>query len=498
MTKIPHPQIISINQDSVRNNQTGLGVNGYDSLIGTNFDRGLVLNPEDVSTFSRLHRVCWQIQKVCEYFPDEMTKKWGKLNISTDLKLEKNIQSKIDKLKHIFREGQTWANLYGGALYVRFVEDGKELDEPVDWSQAKSVDYSRVFDRWELSLTLNHDLVTVDPYNPEYYTFFSYSPHYSQSLIRTGQRIHRDRILRFRGVSLPPYEQIINNGWEDSVLQTFLKPLKTYLTGLGYTTEALRNFEIIVLKAMDLHDAMITGNQKKIEERGRAIAEELSSMRPIMMDKSEEDIALINRQFNGVTEIVQMALREMIASSGISPGEFYKEKDQIRANSREERLASASNILARQEKQWGELIRTEINHLLAPYDISQDDWEWSWISTYEQTESENKEDDQLTAQTMQIYISNGVVTSEEVRKSIFDNPDSLITLEETPVIEPRETTIDIPSDIPSETKENDNNNKVSQNTDAVPKFELSESNKEILPESFFEITLEELEAVELD
>ncbi len=473
------PRIINLDRvqqadSGIFNQQTGLGIQGYDSLVRSQFESSLMIQPENFAFLSRLYRSCWQIQKVCSYFPDEMTKNWGEVNISTDLDLELDTQNKINELKDIFRDGQTYANLYGGALYVRFVEDGKDLDQPVDWSKAKSVSYSRLYDRWELNITYNTDYITVDPYNPEYYAFFAYSPNTSKSRVKTGQKIHSDRILRFRGVKLPPYEQILNLGWEDSVLQTFLRPLKNYLAGLGYVTEALRNFEIIILKAMDLHDALLSGNGQKIEERGRAIAQELSSMRPVMMDKSEEDAEIINRQFTGVVEIVQLAMKEMIAASGIDAGEFYQEKDQIKANSKEERLRSASRIKALQEKQWGRLIREEISHILAPYQLESSDWEWQWHSTYEQTKSEDIEDDLKISQTLKNYLEMGVISEMEIRKSIFDNANSLITLED-------DTIIKLVTESP--------------NSDAVPKFIV---NGEVLPESDFDFDISELEAVKDD
>jgi phage-related protein (TIGR01555 family) len=482
-------QIVKVdNLDSaILNRQTGLGMSGYDSSMGNRFNQLMSFGSENYVFLSRLYRQSWHIRKVCKYFPSEMTKCWGRLIIEKNLELQKNANAYLDGLRKYYRQGQTFANLYGGAGYVRFIEDGRELEEPVDWKNIKSVAHSRLYDRWELNINYDSSAIAVDPYNPDFYYFFSYSPSNAESKLRTGQRIHKDRILRFRGNELPPFEQINNNGWEDSVLQVFLQPLKTYLAGLGYVTESLRNFEVIVLKTLDLHDAITSGNETLIKERGQMISNELSAMRPIMMDKNNEDMQIIGRNFNNVVEIVQLALREMIASSEIDPGEFYKEKDQIKANSKEERLATAGRIRSLQEEKWHDLICDDIRLFLAPFGIKEDDWLWEWESTYSETEDDKVAREFTLAQTMEKYINLGVLSPQEVRKSLFDNPDSTIMLmsEELPV-NPQDTP-QVNESVKEEVKQLDG---------LKPRFI---PNGEVLPDSFYEApSLEELMAVEDD
>lgn len=477
-----------VNLDSaIVNQSTGLGTFDYDSSMGNRFNALLNFGSENYVFLSRLYRQSWQIRKICKYFPSEMTKCWGELKIEKNLELQKECNQYLDSLRCLYRQGQTFANLYGGAGYVRFIEDGRELDEPVDWKNIKSITHSRLYDRWELNINYDSSAIAVDPYNPDFYYFFSYSPSNAESQLRTGQRIHKDRILRFRGNELPPFEQINNNGWEDSVLQTFLQPLKTYLAGLGYVTESLRNFEVIVLKTLDLHDAIVSGNQALIEERGQLIAKEMSSMRPIMMDKNNEDMQIIGRNFNNVVEIVQLALREMIACSEIDPGEFYKEKDQIKANSKEERLATSGRILAMQEEKWQEMICNDVRLFLAPYNVDEGDWEWEWTNTYTETEDEKVEREDKISQTMERYINLGVLTIEEVRKSLFDNSDSRIMLNEqsfNAMQQEKEENKKIMQQLPNENEEK------TINKDAKPRF-IPEG--EVLPDSFYEsLSIQEL------
>jgi phage-related protein (TIGR01555 family) len=486
-------KIIKLNKDSLYNPHSGLGTE-YSPLKNTFFDFNLPNNPDNRDSFSLLYRTLWQIQKVVDYFPNEMTKEWGKLTLKRNRKVQNEIDEATDNLREVFREGQKLANLYGSAMAVIYIEDGGELYEPVNYDKIKSFQgYSRIFDRWELTIAPK-SYSNNEPYNPEYYTLLTYS---SNQKIPNNTFIHKDRILRFRGKQLPPYEQILNQGWEDSVLQPFLNPLKNYLAGYQYVTEALKDFEIMIVKIQDLNEKLSASEQgyRAIKQRAKEVSIDASSQRGLWMDKETEEVQILSRNFSNVEKIVDIALREMIGASGIDPGEFYKEKDQIKANSKEERLASANRILSLQEEKWGKLIETQLDLILAPYNIKKSNRKWEWLSTYSPTENEKLEMDDQESITLDRYISNGVLTAEEVRSSVFDNSDTKIMLNEVD----KKNVLKEPENIEekplNETIEKKENKKDAQ--DEVEKFVVQE-NLELLPNSYYDIDLKDLEAIEED
>ena len=40
-----------------------------------------------------------------------------------------------------------WARLYGGSIIVMLIDDGRGLEEPLDWNNIRSIDELRVFER---------------------------------------------------------------------------------------------------------------------------------------------------------------------------------------------------------------------------------------------------------------------------------------------------------------------------------------------------------------
>jgi hypothetical protein len=377
-------------------------------------------------------------------------------------------------------------------MAVIFIEDGGELSDPINLDKIKSFEgYSRIFDRWELIID-PRSYIKNEPYQPEYYRLLSYS---QDQRLPNNISIHKDRILRFRGRQLPPYEQILNQGWEDSVLQTFISPLKNYLAGYEYVTEALKDFEVMIVKIQDLNEKLAASEEgyTALKQRAKEVSINASSQRGLWMDKDTEEVTILSRNFSNVEKIVDISLREMIGASGIDPGEFYKEKDQIKANSKEERLATANRIRSLQEEKWGKLIGSQLDLILAPYKIKKSNRKWEWTSTYSPTEMEKLEMESTESVTLERYINNGVLNAEEVRLSLFDNPDNKIMLNETDETKTlKEVEI---KEVLNEKKVKETENKKDGQDELIGKFKVE---GELLPNSYYEIDIEDLETIEED
>ena len=97
-----------------------------------------------------------------------------------------------------------WARLFGGSLAVMLINDGRGLDEPLDWRHIQSIDDIRVFDRSviqpDYTTLFNYD--PRDPFStrgsrlglPEYYQIFSKYGSFT---------VHDSRCLVFQNGILP-------------------------------------------------------------------------------------------------------------------------------------------------------------------------------------------------------------------------------------------------------------------------------------------------------
>ena len=385
----------------------GLGNGLYDSL------EAIVINKPTKYTVMELtdaYRSIWACRKVCDFLPRMMTRGWGKIKLPTNIELENKLNKELSLLRHKYREGQRLANLYGGAVIVRIIDDGKDYTEPVG-KEIKNIQYSRIFNPWEIYPRLSNS--QDDVYSPEYYEM-SASIDGQQSAFK----IHSDRIIRFKGADTDYESMRHNRGYEDSLLVPFLDSCLRYLTAVGYVGASVSSFEFIIHKLKHLFNELENEeSQQHLRERLRIAHNSLSALRGMVIDLDEEEVTVISRNYAGVTEIIATLQDEMIAASGLTKPQFIQEHPSgLAATGQSERLAEADNIRALQEEKWGMLIESDCQLVLKKHKYYLNNWTWEWANLFQLSPLEEAELHQIQANSDATRIASGVLTPEEVKK----------------------------------------------------------------------------------
>lgn len=121
-----------------------------------------------------------------------------------DVDLETFINDSLDELDF---EGAAstaikWSRLYGGSLMVMIIDDGKQIDEPVDWDNIRGIDELLVFERPlitpDYNSIYNHDPKTGKWSKFGKPEFYDVSPMYGKQF-----RVHESRCLLFKNGTLP-------------------------------------------------------------------------------------------------------------------------------------------------------------------------------------------------------------------------------------------------------------------------------------------------------
>ena len=122
-----------------------------------------------------------------------------------DQDISEYVEARMDalNLEDAFVTAEQWARLYGGAIIVMLVDDGRGLEEPLDWQNAKSIEELRVFER----SVVQPDHTTLGTFRfedsmknrerlgePETYVVSSIYGYF---------RVHRSRCLIFRNGKVP-------------------------------------------------------------------------------------------------------------------------------------------------------------------------------------------------------------------------------------------------------------------------------------------------------
>lgn len=121
-----------------------------------------------------------------------------------DVDLETFINDSLDELDF---EGAAstaikWSRLYGGSLMVMIIDDGKQIDEPVDWDNIRGIDELLVFERPLITPDYN-SIYNYDPKTGKWSKFgkpefYDVSPMYGKQF-----RVHESRCLLFKNGTLP-------------------------------------------------------------------------------------------------------------------------------------------------------------------------------------------------------------------------------------------------------------------------------------------------------
>jgi uncharacterized protein len=204
------------------------------------------------------------------------------------------------------------ARLFGGAVILLYIDDGRSADQPVDFRNIRAIEGMEVLDRWQIAPVINEDAL----YD------YSKATHYqiiSGDLIRQPQlvKIHKDRVLRFDGEWLPYRIRQRNYGWGMSTLQSVYDSFRFYSTGISSAATLLTEFDIFVHKLRGLSSMLAAGKEKDV--RDRLVLNDMSKSiyRGYAIDAEKEELEFISRNFGGVGEILEKLRVDIIGASQI-------------------------------------------------------------------------------------------------------------------------------------------------------------------------------------
>ena len=109
-----------------------------------------------------------------------------------------------------------WARLFGGCIAVMLV-DGQDVSTPLDVETVGSGMFKGllVLDRWLVQPNLTNLITKFGPElgMPKYYNVVA------DAHALAAMSVHHSRVLRMDGLPLPYYQQLVENGWGESIIE---------------------------------------------------------------------------------------------------------------------------------------------------------------------------------------------------------------------------------------------------------------------------------------
>lgn len=335
-----------------------------------------------------------------------------------------------------------WARLYGGSIIVMLIDDGRGLEEPVDWNNIHSIDELRVFER----AVVQPDYASIyssDPMRavrnqaskfamPEYY--------YVQSLYGSFT-VHESRCLVFRNGILP--ERVTNpvyRFWGPPEFVRIKRAMKDAMVAHGNGPKLLDRSVQPIYKMKNLASLLAAeGGDEIVMKRLEIIDLARGILNSIAIDSDGEDWDFKSIPFSGVKDVIDTTCNMLSAVTNIpqtilfgrspagenSTGDsdfenYYNYIERIQKLMLRKNVRTLLDILFKAGRANGE-IQEEPDYKLTFNPL------WSLSDTEQANVDKVRADIELVkAQTAQAYVQMQAMDPSEVRAALARSEEFMV------------------------------------------------------------------------
>lgn len=357
-----------------------------------------------------------------------------------DLKLEESLKKQVEKkLDHLdwedkAAEALSWCRLFGGAIIVMLVDDGRGLDEPLDLESVRRIEELLVFDR----SVVQPDYITMCGYGipgERGRSGYGKPRWYQVNSIQGAFRVHASRCLVFRNGRLPERTtETLYQFWGMPEYSRIRNELRQVITGHGYSVKMLEKAVQAVLKMKNLASMLSTvEGEEKVMRRLEVIDLARSILSSLAIDADGEDYSFQNMQLAGVKDILDGTCNMLSAVTDIPQTILFGRSPAGENSTGDSDMENYYNMVERMQKRnLKKNLRTLLDVILREFrcggkisDIPEYEVRfaslWS-VSATEQADVDNKNAaTELTrAQTAQAYLDMQVLDVSEIRETLKD------------------------------------------------------------------------------
>lgn len=424
--------------------QGAIVVDGYAEVFtgaGTNRDR---------SSYTRIARTTMLQQMECSllYLGDgfarkivdvpaeEMTRSGLELEDLEDEELEQFVMARLDDLDAMrhFNDAVAWSRLHGGAVMIFGLNDGGTLEVPLNPDGIKSVEFLRVYDRWQATIQTR----VTDPNRPDYGKpdIWLISP------LDGAQpyTVHNSRLWMFDGDRIPDFDRNANLGWGASALQACQDQLKRLGMGHQWTLAILERAQQAVHKIPNLAQTLqAPGGDALVRKRVDVVDMVRGILNTIVIDEKEA-YEVTTATLTGYTDVLDRFAEALAATSGIP---VFKLMERTQGGLSNTDKGASDAWYARVEAWWNNILRKPQDLLIQYIMISKigeaPDYKLcmkplSVLSEQEEADVflKKAQAEKARAEAESARIADGVLDPLEVRETLKDDYPLFSTPPEPP------------------------------------------------------------------
>ena len=260
--------------------------------------------------------------KIIDTPAEEALKHGFDLNLKSD-EVNAFVEDALDDLEWEEKAATAikWARLYGGALIVMLIDDGRGLEEPVDWEHIRSIDVLRVYER----SIVQPDYASL--YQQDYggkgvgnrVSKFGQPEYYYVSSIYGSFKVHESRCLVFRNGVLP--EQTSNATylfWGMPEYVRIRRALRETVTAHTDSVKLLERSVQAIYSMKGLASLLTTDDgENQVLKRLQLVDTSRGLLNSIAIDSEGEQYDFKTFQFSGVKDVIDATCNMLSALTNI-------------------------------------------------------------------------------------------------------------------------------------------------------------------------------------
>jgi phage-related protein (TIGR01555 family) len=292
---------------------------GEDNLINAT-EYPMTRLTQDWQLLTSLYRTSWIVQRVCNVIPEDALADLSIEAPGLETKelhlLEEEIRS--THLRESILEGLRWGRLYGGAAAIIMISGQEEdLSLPIDINNITVGAFRGLYvvDRWS-GIYPGLDLVDNDR-DPD----FGLPNYYEVRDENSGgtYRVHHSRVLRFCGTKMPYWEQVAEQYWGTSAIESMYDEL-IKRDNVAHNIANLTFKACLSVLQVENLDQMFATSSSVHQRRMYAMLSAINTLENslgIRLVNKGDDIQQLQYSFSGLPEVMDSAMMDMAGATSI-------------------------------------------------------------------------------------------------------------------------------------------------------------------------------------
>ena len=379
--------------------------------------------------------------KIIDTPAEEALKHGFDLNLKSD-EVNAFVEDALDDLEWEEKAATAikWARLYGGALIVMLIDDGRGLEEPVDWEHIRSIDELRVYER---------SIVQPDSsslYQQDYggkgvgnrVSKFGQPEYYYVSSIYGSFKVHESRCLVFRNGVLP--EQTSNATYLFWGMPEYVRIRRALRETVTAHTDSVKLPErsVQAIYSMKGLASLLTTDdgENQVLKRLQLVDTSRGLLNSIAIDSEGENYDFKTFQFSGVKDVIDATCNMLSALTNIPQTILFGRSPAGMNATGDSDFESYYNFV---EKIQRLMLKRNLRTLLdvvfragiASGDVAEEpDYKlefkplWSLSDTEQAAVDQTKaQTEQIKAQTAQLYVDMQALDPTEVRRRLASDEE---------------------------------------------------------------------------